>query len=170
MSQAQDGHDDEVRQLLAGAARAIASVRWCWLATTPEIGLINARPMGQTPRIFDEDEWTVRFVTDGRSRKASEIWRAGKAAVIFQRETDDAYVALTGSAALHVGAAQDARRWREAYEVYFPGEGERANAAFIEIRGERLELWIRGVTPEPFGIRPTRLERGATSAWRLVDG
>jgi hypothetical protein len=31
-----------------------------------------------------------------------------------------------------------------------------------------MELWIRGVTPEPFGMRPTTLERDAGGAWRLI--
>ena len=167
MSQTEDA---EARRLLLGAAGAIASMRYCWLVTAADAGLVNARPMGQTLRALDEDEWTVRFVTDGRSRKASEIWRAGKATLIFQREADDAYVALMGTATLRVGATQDRRHWRDAYEIYFPGEEDRTNAAFIEVRGERMELWIRGVTREPFGIRPTRLERGAADSWRLTDG
>jgi general stress protein 26 len=167
MSQAEDA---EARRLLVGAARAIASVRYCWLVTTADGGPVHARPMGQTPRALDEDEWTVRFVTDGRSRKASEIWRAGKVALIFQHEADDAYIALTGTATLRVGATKDALHWRDAYEIYFPGEEDRANAAFIEVRGERMELWIRGVTREPFGMRPTRLERGAAASWRLIEG
>ena len=50
---------------------------------------------------------------------------------------------------------------------YFPDEEERANAAFVEVNVERMELWIRGVTPEPFGLHTTILERDATAAWRL---
>ncbi len=103
MSQAQDGHNDEVRRLLAGAARAIARRALVLADNTSDA---RGRPRQCADRwdrrraSSTKDEWTIRFVTDGRSRKASEIWRAGKAAVIFQHETDDAYVALTGSAAL----------------------------------------------------------------------
>ena len=32
-----------------------------------------------------------------------------------------------------------------------------------------MELWIRGVTPEPFGLRATVLERDH-GGWRLVGG
>ena len=168
MSQAQDEQGGDVARLLAGAARAIASVRYCWLATMSEGGLVSARPMGRTPSDLDEDEWTIRFVTDGRSRKASEIWRVDKVAVIFQREADDAYIALIGAARLRMGASEDRRHWRDAYEVYFPTAEARANAAFIEINVERMDLWIRGVTPEPFGLRPTKLERGSTG-WRQIN-
>jgi hypothetical protein len=32
-----------------------------------------------------------------------------------------------------------------------------------------MELWIRGVTPEPFGLLPTVLERDAGGGWRSSD-
>ena len=31
-----------------------------------------------------------------------------------------------------------------------------------------MELWIRGVTPEPFGLRVTVLERRTGGGWRVV--
>ena len=52
--------------------------------------------------------------------------------------------------------------------LYFPTEQDRANAIFVEVDVERMELWIRGVTPEPFGLRATILERDAGRGWRLV--
>jgi len=58
--------------------------------------------------------------------------------------------------------------WKSAYDVYFSTEQDRANASFVEIEVERMELWIRGVTPEPFGLFPTILERAASSGWRLA--
>jgi general stress protein 26 len=157
----------EVSRLLSGAAKAVASVRYCWLATAAKAGLC-ARPMGRIPNDVDEDEWLVRFITDRRSRKASDIKRAGKVAITFQNDGEDAYVALTGSAKVRERASEDRRLWKEAYNVYFPSDAERANAAFLEVDVERMDLWIRGVTPEPFGLRPTTLERSADKAWRLA--
>jgi hypothetical protein len=47
MSQTENGRDDgEVSGLLAGAAKTIARVRYCWLVTEAETGGANARPMG----------------------------------------------------------------------------------------------------------------------------
>ena len=46
MSQAEVGRND-VSLLLAGAAKAIAGVRYCWLVTEAETGGANARPMGR---------------------------------------------------------------------------------------------------------------------------
>ena len=172
MSQPKDEHDGvEVSRLLAGAMRAIASVRYCWLATEAEaVGPNAMRPMGRLPPEPGDKEWTIRFATDGRSRKASDIRRAGKVALIFQHDTDDAFVAVTGVATLHEDASEVSRRWKNAYNRYFPTETDRAAAAFIEVEAERMELWIRGVTPEPFGLRATTLERNAGGQWRLVGG
>jgi general stress protein 26 len=166
MSQATKERDDvEVGRLLAGAAKAVAGVRYCWLVTDAETGVANARPMGRV--LSDEDDWTIRCVTGGRSRKASDIRRAGEVELIFQRDQDDAYVVLSGKAALIERASDVDRLWRATYDAYFPNATERANAAFVEVHVARMELWIRGVTPEPFGLLPSVLERDAGDAWRI---
>ncbi len=170
MSRAEDEHDrSEVSRLLAGAAKTIASVRYCWLTTASKAGGANVtRPMGRLPPEPGDDDWTIRFVTDGRSRKASDIRHAGRVALIFQRDADDAFVTLTGAAALRERPSEVAARWKDAYNRYFPTQADRAAAAFIEVEAERMELWIRDVTPEPFGLRPTTLERDAAGEWRLI--
>ena len=93
----------------------------------------------------------------------------GKVALIFQSDRDDAYVALNGKAALIEDEAEVRRLWKRAYDPYFPNETDKANAAFVQVSVERMELWIRGVTPEPFGLRATRLDRGSAGDWRLSD-
>jgi general stress protein 26 len=171
MSRVEDKGDAlEVGRLLAGAAKAIASVRYCWLVTEAEAGGASPRPVGRLPPDPEDHDWTIRFITDGRSRKASDIRRAGKVVVIFQHDADDAFVTLNGVATLREGAPELRRRWKDSYDAYFPSEADRANAAFVEIDVERMELWIRGVTPEPFGLRATMLERDAKGAWQLIPG
>jgi general stress protein 26 len=161
--------DDTVARLLEAAARAVAGIGYCWLATPNRFGLISTRPMGRLKAASDDDEWLIRFVTDDRSRKISEIRRGGEVTLIFQREADDTYISMFGEPTIRPQASADRRLWREAYEAYFPAEGESAHAAFLEVRVERMELWIRGVTPEPFGLRPTRLDRDAAGHWRAID-
>jgi general stress protein 26 len=168
MLKTENGRDDgDVSRLLAGAAKAIARVRYCWLVTEAESGGTNARPMGRLLSDADENDWTIRFVTDGRSRKASDIRRAGDLRLIFQHDQDDAFVALSGRATLIETASEVSRLWKNAYNAYFPTEVERANASFVQVNVQRIELWIRGVTPEPFGMRTTVLEQDAAGIWRL---
>ena len=55
------------------------------------------------------------------------------------------------------------------YDTYFPSAADRANAVFVAVAVARINLWIRGVTPEPFGLRTTILERDAGHGWRVIS-
>jgi general stress protein 26 len=167
MSRAED--EVQVKRFLAGAAKAIGRVRYCWLVTDAETGGINARPMGRVLPASGEDDWKIRFVTDGRSRKAADIRRSGSIGLIFQNDHDDAFVALNGRAMLIERASEVDRLWKSAYDAYFPSEADRANAAFVEVNIERMELWIRGITPEPFGLHTTTLDRDPAGTWHLSE-
>jgi general stress protein 26 len=123
--------------------------------------------MGRIPAEPGEDALTVRFLADDRSRKAAEIRRCGKVTAIYENQSSEGYVAVTGTAVLQDDPAMVDRRWKRGYEAYFPTDADRAHALFVDVAIERLELWIRGVTPEPFGVKPTVLERG-TDGWRVV--
>jgi general stress protein 26 len=166
MSRAKVEHDPvEVSRLLAGAAKAARGV--CWLATAAETGGGKLRPMGRLPNEAGEDEWMIRFVTDGRSSKAGEMRRDNKVTMIFQNEPDDAFVSLIGTATLRERASEDREHWKEAYGAFFPNPSDRANAVFVEVEVQRMELWIRGVTPEPLGMQTTILERDG-DGWRAT--
>ena len=157
----------EVTRLLDGAAKTMRSARYCWLATATESGIPHLRPMGRVLNDPGEDAWKVRFLTDGQSHKAGDMRRASEVTILFQHDPDLAFVSLIGKATLHENASETRARWKPAYNVYFPSEADRANAIFVEVEIERMELWIRGVTPEPFGVRTTVLELD-TEGWRLI--
>jgi general stress protein 26 len=170
MSHMKDGrYEGEAGRLLAGAAKTVAQVRYCWLVTERDTGGANARPMGRLVPEIDENDWTIRFITDGRSRKTSEIRRAGNVGLVFQHG-DDAFIVLSGGATLIESPSLVRQLWTNAYNAYFPSEADRANATFVQVDVARMELWIRGVTPEPFGLRPTVLERDTAGIWRLIPG
>jgi general stress protein 26 len=157
----------EVNRWLAGAAKTIGSVRYCWLATAAEDGFANLRPMGRLLHDADEDEWTIRFITDGRSRKAADLRRTGRVAIICQHDPNDAFVTLIGKATLCESESEVRKRWKDAYDTFVSRE-DRASAIFVDVDVERMELWIRGVTSDPFGLRATILERDAGRGWRAV--
>jgi general stress protein 26 len=157
----------DVSRLMAGAAKTMHTARYCWLATATESGIPHVRPMGRVLNDPGEDAWKVRFLTDGQSHKAADMRRASEVTILFQHDPDLAFVSLIGKATLHENASETRNRWKPAYNVYFPSEADRANAIFVEVEIERMELWIRGVTPEPFGLRATVIERDA-DGWRLI--
>jgi len=164
-----EGHDPKyIERLLAGAAATVASVRCCWLLSRAD-GCVRSRPMGRILPSENDDDWTIRFVTDRRSRKAADVRRSAIVSLIFQNDRDDAFICVAGTARLIEAAPEVSALWKEDdYRPYFPTETDRANAGFIEVRIGRMELWIRGVTPEPFGLRTTVLERDPQGAWHCA--
>jgi general stress protein 26 len=157
----------EAERALDGAAALVAAARYCWLVTPAAGGRVNARPMGRISPPPQLTGWTISFVTDGRSRKAAEMQRSAKATLIFQGNDEDAYAALSGAAKLCGDPAETQKRWRAAYDAYFPTDLDRENAAFVDVTVERMDLWIKGITPEPFGLSATILVRDENAGWRL---
>ena len=158
----------EVGRLVEGAAATIAKVATCWLASAGRTGVPRMRPMGRLPPKAGDEAWTFRFVTDGRSGKAANIRRAGKVVLVFQREAEDAFVAVTGAAQLEEDQTEVRRRWKRAYDPFFPTEADKEAAVFLTVEAERLDLWIRDLTPEPFGLKTTTLERAPSGGWRFA--
>ena len=108
----------------------------------------------------------IRFLTDRRSRKIADLRHTSTVGIIFQNDGDDGFASLTGAARLIEDVSEVRALWKEdAHARYFPTGKDRANAGFIEVRIERMELWIRGVTPEPFGLHATTLQRNPNGAW-----
>jgi general stress protein 26 len=106
-------------RLLCAVAEKIGKARYCWLLTAAAAGGTRARPMGRVPRDADEEEWTLRFLTDGLSPKVADLRRVGSASVIFQHDPDDAFVTLAGTASLAEGKPEIHRRWEAAYRYLF---------------------------------------------------
>ena len=100
--------DPMLHELIAGAAKTMASQRYCWLMTTAEDG-IHARPMGRIPAEPGEDALTVRFLADSRSRKTAEIRRCDKVTAIYEHQPSDGYVIVTGTAILQDDPAEIGR-------------------------------------------------------------
>ena len=121
--------------------------------------------MGRIPGAPGDDAWIVWFMTRRISRKALEIDRAGRLTVVFQHDADDGYLTLIGRSEIVTERAIIRPRWHKDWNLFFPGGAEDENAIFIRTEAMRLELWVRGVTAEPFGGRTTILERNELQQW-----
>lgn len=155
----------DLSRLLSGAAEFLSRGRLCWLVTRSDAGTPRSRPMAKLP--FDPAEgWIIRLVTDERTRKVDEIWRDQRVGVLCQ-DRGGAFVAATGRARLIFEREEVRELWRPAYDDFFPKE-KRNHAAFLEVAIDQLDMWIQGVTPEPFGMQTTTLVRGAAGRWTAV--
>jgi general stress protein 26 len=164
-----------LEQLLAAAEATMAKTRYCWAMTIAEDGSVNARPMGpQKPGPQNspsgEDPFGILFLTRRGSRKAQEIGRTGRLSVLYQQDGDDGYVTLIGRGVIVADRALLRARWQPAWNQFFPTGPDDEASIFVQLEAERIELWVRGVTAEPFGSRGAILERDRGQPWRLVQG
>lgn len=158
---------DDVNRLLDGAAKVLARTRYCWLSTQDSEQKPTIRPMGILSDEFSNPRWLLRFLADARSRKIRALCAFQRAVITVQSHTEDAFVLLEGSTDILDNPADICRHWRKGFNTYFPTNDDRKSAVFIDVKTDRMELWIRGVTPEPFGMRATVLERQANGIWEL---
>ena len=159
-----------LEQLLTAAAATMAKARYCWALTIAEDGSVNARPMGPQKPPSREDPFSVLFLTRSTSRKAREIGRTGRLSVVYQHDADDSYVTLIGRGVIVADRALLRARWQPAWNHFFPAGADDETSIFVQLEAERIELWVRGVTAEPFGARGAILERDPGQPWRLVQG
>jgi general stress protein 26 len=159
-----------LEQLLAAAAATMTKARYCWALTIAEDGSVNARPMGPQQSSSREDPFGILFLTRSGSRKAREIGRTGRLSVVYQHDADDGYVTLIGRGVIVADRALLRARWQPAWNLFFPAGADDEAAIFVQLEAERIELWVRGVTAEPFGARGAIRERDPGQPWRLVQG
>ena len=147
----------------------MATVADCWAATSSETGGVNVRVVGPIPGVPGEEDWTIWFATWHASRKAADIRRSGLLTLGYQYHPERAYVALIGGAALIEDRRELRDRWLESWRLYFPGGPDDPETIFVRMNTHRIELCVLGVSPEPFGSRPSVIERGDDRSWRIVS-
>jgi general stress protein 26 len=82
-------NDQDAQAMLAGAAKAIKALRYCWLVNR-DGETVQARPMGH--QLLDSGkDLQCWFLADLRSRKVSALRRNATINIIFYDERDDAY-------------------------------------------------------------------------------
>lgn len=155
-----------IQRLLDGAENVIQHAPHCWLVTLSQNGGVDARPMGGIIPAMSQNGWCPYFLADSRSKKVRDIQSARQVRLIFEHGVD-AFVSLGGVAQVISDTAVIVRRWIPTYDRIFPSAADKANAVFIDIRAEELRLWIRGLTPEPFGVRSLTLRRPLDGDWHL---
>ena len=153
-----------IERLLEGAEDVIARAQHCWLMTLSRSGRVNARPMGRIIPTPAQTDWTLCFLADSRSNKVRDIESATDVRLIFECD-EDAFVTVAGPAAVIADTETIERRWRPSYDSIFPTAADKVNAVFIDVRTEEMRLWIRGLTPEPFGLQSLTLRRLLGGDW-----
>ncbi|MEZ5667321.1 MAG: pyridoxamine 5'-phosphate oxidase family protein [Alphaproteobacteria bacterium] len=98
--------------LIDGAAGRLSAMRRPVLATVDRTGRPRARTV--ILRAADRGAWRLRFHTDLRSSKASEMRDNNWISLVFYEPTLDLQVRVEGPAALHAGDAAARAAWDDA--------------------------------------------------------
>jgi general stress protein 26 len=132
----QDARAVPDREALIAAARELMTAqKYCALITIGEDG----RPQVRTMNPFaPEEDLTIWFATNSRSRKVQEIRRDDRVLVYYANHVEaTGYVALTGRAVLVDDMAEILKRKREYWDTAFPGL---KNLVLIKVVPERLDV------------------------------
>jgi general stress protein 26 len=154
-----------VETLLRLARETIAAVPTALAITIDGQGDANARPVVTLP---PTDQWTVRFMTDRRTRKVAEIARTGRLTLVYDNPAAGAYVSLVGRATIIDDVAIKQAIWRPASLRWHPGGPTDPNVVLVDVAAERIETWNSpgGVIPDPTkGLWAAVLTRDADGTW-----
>lgn len=155
-------------KFLAAAHETVTAVPVCWLATCSLEGGTNARAVSCSAGAPGSDRWSRRFLVRRSSRKVAEMRAAPGVTLACQTPSCDRYIALGGRATIVEDVAQMRTMWPAELDARFPPGFAEANMIVIQVDVDRIEVHVRGLTPEPFGHGRTLLEREPTGSWRYV--
>jgi general stress protein 26 len=155
-------------RLLYLARRTIDDTRATGLAITVDRnGDANARTVNTSK---PNDDWTLHFTTDRRTRKIGEIARSGRMTMVYDDPSGGSYVSLVGSARIISDPVLKQAIWQP-HSLSWPAGGPTdPNAVVVEFTTERIETWNtpEGVVPDTRnGLWAAVLVRDG-SGWRYA--
>jgi general stress protein 26 len=109
------------------------------LTTQTTDGETRSRPM--LVQDVDDDGW-LWFLTDRTSRKACELERNPRTAVLFQSSRADRYLSIHGTAVVVRDDLVLRRVWNPTYRAWFPKGRRHPEIVLIALRVERAEYWL----------------------------
>ena len=153
--------------LLEVARDTIKAVQYCFVITLGESGQANARLV---QHFKPEADMTIWVGTSPKTRKICEIRNESNITITFQDDKDYSYVTMLGSASVENTLNEKQRHWQEDFIAYFPKGPQNDDYVLIKFIPSRIELmnFQRGVTPEPFGLRPAVLVK-AEENWVVEE-
>jgi general stress protein 26 len=160
--------DSEILEFLDAARETIAAVPICWLVTRSLEGGTNARAVNSSAGSPGSDQWTRRFIVRRNSRKVAEMRAVPMVTLAFQHPSGERYIALGGRATIIDDVSEMRTIWSSDLDSHFPAGFADANMILIQVDVDRIEVHVRGLTPEPFGAGRTLLERKSAGAWQFI--
>jgi general stress protein 26 len=137
------------------AREIMNSAQVCSLITLDGSGHPRARAMDAFP---PDENLVVWLATTRKSRKVEQM-RADPRVTLYYFDTNTmSYVTLLGTAELVDDPVEKARRWKDGWEAFYPGERE--NYLLIRVVPRQLELisFAHGIGGDPETWTPLSVE------------
>jgi len=146
-------------QLIAEAREIMTTARYCALITVDASGRAQARTMDA---FAPDDQMTVWFGTNPRSRKVAEIRRRPRVTLYYFDRENQAYVTIHGIARLVNDANEKARRFKDDWKAFYPDRDK--DYLLIEVRPVTLEVvnTKKGIVGDPKTWRPPTVNFGSS--------
>jgi general stress protein 26 len=160
--------ESQITTFLAAAHETVIGLRICWLATRSQEGGTNVRAVDCFAGPPGSDKWTRRFLVRRSSRKVAEMRAAPMVSLACQHASGDRYVALGGRATIIDDLKEMRSLWSSELDAIMPAGFADANMIVVRLDVDRIEVHVRGLTPEPFGTGRTLLERQPDGSWRYI--
>lgn len=164
MASTNTGKVATAEELLAAAQDIRAQSEYCWAITSNVDSGVSARVMGRVANQPGEDEWTVWFLVNSRSRKASDVAGSSCLSVAYGMPTLTNYAVFAGRAILVADRSEISRRWRASWKSLFARGEHDPDIAFIKLETDRIEVFLEGMQ------RYAALKRDSGHTWRVVPG
>ena len=148
---------EERAKLVAAAREIMGAQTYCALVTIDETGRPQVRTMNPFP---PEEDMTVWFATNTRSRKVQEMRRDPRVTLYYSdHETAIGYVSLAGRAVLVEDMQEILKRKRAYWDQAFPGL---KNLVLVKVVPERLDVlnYKAGTQADPETWRTPSIELG----------
>jgi general stress protein 26 len=148
---------EERAKLVAAAREIMGAQKYCALVTIDDTGRPQVRTMNPFP---PEEDMTVWFATNTRSRKVQELRRDPRVTLYYSdHATAIGYVSLAGRAVLVEDMQEILKRKRAYWDQAFPGL---KNLVLVKVVPERLDVlnYKAGTQADPETWRTPSIEIG----------
>ena len=153
-SQENEGVDSLRSQLMIAARDIMASAGTCALITVDTEGRPRVREMDPFP---PEQDFTVWFGTNPRSRKVEQIRNNPKVTLYYLEENNAGYVTIYGNAQLVNDQEEKDVRWKEEWEAFYRNRTD--DYLLIKVTPEWMEVisYSHRIVGDPITWEPPKV-------------
>lgn len=119
--------------------------------------------------IIEEQSFVIWLGTNPELRKVREIRKNPYVTVAFGSERDNANLIIYGKAKIKKDTKERVKHWVSSWLLFFPKGPRGDDFVSIRIEPERMEVmnFKDYIVPEPFGLKPVKLEK-RNGQWEIL--